>query len=90
MSGLLELTRDQKIACFSMEICVHNDIATYSGGLGGLAGDSVRSAADLMLPLVAVTLLTKKGFFNQDIALPDGRGCSRTLQCYTPPPPSTL
>ncbi|MBI5100859.1 MAG: alpha-glucan family phosphorylase [Nitrospirae bacterium] len=50
-----------------MEIGVHNDIPTYSGGLGVLAGDTIRSSADLRLPLVAVTLLTKKGYFTQDI-----------------------
>ena len=50
-----------------MEIGVHNDIPTYSGGLGVLAGDTIRSAADLNLPMVAVTLLSKKGYFTQDI-----------------------
>ena len=71
MSGvldqLLELTREPKIAYFSMEIGVHNDIPTYSGGLGVLAGDTIRSAADLKLPMIAVTLLSKKGYFTQDI-----------------------
>ncbi len=71
MSGVLdqleELTREPKIAYFSMEIGIHNDIPTYSGGLGVLAGDTIRSAADLKLPMVAVTLLFKKGYFMQDI-----------------------
>lgn len=71
MSGALdqidELTKEPKIAYFSMEIGVHNDIPTYSGGLGVLAGDTVRSAADLMLPMVAVTILCKKGYFTQEI-----------------------
>src|SRR5512135_2553312 len=71
MSGVLdqleELTKEPKIAYFSMEIGVHNDIPTYSGGLGVLAGDTIRSAADLKLPMVAVTLLFKKGYFTQDI-----------------------
>jgi starch phosphorylase len=62
-----ELTKEPKIAYFSMEIGVHNDIPTYSGGLGVLAGDTIRSAADLKLPMVAVTLLCKKGYFTQDI-----------------------
>ncbi|MHB8883007.1 MAG: alpha-glucan family phosphorylase [Thermodesulfovibrionales bacterium] len=66
-AALLELTKEPKIAYFSMEIGVHNDIPTYSGGLGVLAGDTIRSSADLKLPLVAVTLLTKKGYFTQDI-----------------------
>ena len=64
---MLELTKEPKIAYFSMEIGVHNDIPTYSGGLGVLAGDTIRSTADLRLPLVAVTILTKKGYFTQDI-----------------------
>jgi len=64
---LLELTKEPKIAYFSMEIGVHNDIPTYSGGLGVLAGDTIRSAADLRLPMVAVTLLSKKGYFTQEI-----------------------
>jgi len=66
-SVILELTKEQKIAYFSMEIGVHNDIPTYSGGLGVLAGDTIRSSADLKLPLVAVSILTKKGYFTQDI-----------------------
>ncbi|MDA8242371.1 MAG: alpha-glucan family phosphorylase [Nitrospiraceae bacterium] len=64
---LYELTKEPKIAYFSMEIGVHNDIPTYSGGLGVLAGDTIRSAADLRLPMVAVTLLSRKGYFIQDI-----------------------
>src|SRR5512140_1538157 len=67
LSQLYELTKEPKIAYFSMEIGVHNDIPTYSGGLGVLAGDTIRSAADLKLPMVAVTLLCKKGYFTQDI-----------------------
>lgn len=62
-----ELTTEPKIAYFSMEIGVHNDIPTYSGGLGVLAGDTVRSAADLKLPMVAVTVFTKKGYFTQQL-----------------------
>ena len=49
-----------KIAYFSMEIGINADMPTYSGGLGVLAGDVVRSSADLRLPLVAVTLVSKK------------------------------
>ncbi len=65
LSQIDEFTREPKIAYFSMEIGVHNDIPTYSGGLGVLAGDTVRSAADLKLPLVAVTLCVKQGYFRQ-------------------------
>jgi len=57
----------QKIAYFSMEIALSNDIHTYSGGLGVLAGDTIRSSADLNIPLVAVTLISKKGYFRQEL-----------------------
>ena len=40
----------RRIAYFSMEIAAHSDIPTYSGGLGVLAGDTIRSAADLEIP----------------------------------------
>ena len=63
----IELTKEQKIAYFSMEIGIQNDIPTYSGGLGVLAGDTIRASADLKLPMVAVTLLTKKGYFMQKL-----------------------
>src|SRR3972149_2153320 len=61
-----------KIAYFSMEIGLSNNMPTYSGGLGVLAGDTIKSSADLKIPLVAVTLISKKGFFRQDID-PEGR-----------------
>lgn len=67
MNELLVLTKEPKIAYFSMEIGIQNDIPTYSGGLGVLAGDTVRSGADLKLPMVAVTLISKKGYFKQDL-----------------------
>jgi starch phosphorylase len=59
--------KDPKIAYFSMEIGVRSDMPTYSGGLGVLAGDTIKSASDLNLPVVAVTLLTKKGYFRQEL-----------------------
>jgi starch phosphorylase len=57
----------QKIAYFSMEIGLSDKIHTYSGGLGVLAGDTIRSSADLKLPLVGVTLVSKKGYFRQEL-----------------------
>jgi len=48
-----------------MEIGLTTEIPTYSGGLGVLAGDTIKSAADLRLPLVAVTLIIRKGYFKQ-------------------------
>src|SRR5690349_23333406 len=53
------------VAYFSMEIALDKSIPTYSGGLGVLAGDTLRSAADLAVPMVAVTLLHRKGYFRQ-------------------------
>ncbi len=60
-------TTEPKIAYFSMEIGLKKEIPTYSGGLGVLAGDTIRSAADLRIPMVAVTLVSRKGYFRQDI-----------------------
>jgi starch phosphorylase len=54
-----------RIAYFSMEIGLRSEIPTYSGGLGVLAGDTLRSAADLAIPLVGVTLVSRKGYFRQ-------------------------
>lgn len=68
MSSFIE---GAKIAYFSMEIGVNTDMPTYSGGLGVLAGDVIRSSADLRLPLAAVTLVSKKGYLKQKIT-PDG------------------
>lgn len=62
----------QKIAYFSMEIGLRADLPTYSGGLGVLAGDTLKSAADLGLPVVGVTLLYRKGYFRQELGT-DGR-----------------
>ncbi|HEX9452751.1 MAG TPA: alpha-glucan family phosphorylase [Candidatus Binatia bacterium] len=53
------------VAYFSMEIGLVTDMPTYSGGLGVLAGDTIRAAADLKVPMVAVTLLHRKGYFYQ-------------------------
>jgi len=56
-----------RIAYFSMEIALAAEIPTYSGGLGILAGDTLRSAADLRIPLIGVTLVSHKGYFRQEI-----------------------
>ena len=55
----------RRIAYFSMEVGADPRMPTYSGGLGVLAGDTLRSAADLKVPLVAVSLLYRKGYFDQ-------------------------
>jgi starch phosphorylase len=63
---------DRSIAYFTMEIGLRNDIPTFSGGLGVLAGDTIKSAADLGLPVVVVTLLSRQGYFRQQLDA-DGR-----------------
>jgi starch phosphorylase len=62
---------DRKIAYFSMEIALAKALPTYSGGLGMLAGDSLRSAADTGVNLVAVSLVHRRGYFEQHL---DGQG----------------
>ncbi|HKW58119.1 MAG TPA: alpha-glucan family phosphorylase [Candidatus Acidoferrum sp.] len=56
------------VAYFSMEIALENHMPTYSGGLGVLAGDTIRAAADLRLPMVAVSLLYRRGYFSQHLS----------------------
>ncbi len=53
------------IAYFCMELGIENSIPTYAGGLGILAGDMLRSAADLSVDVIGVTLLYRKGYFHQ-------------------------
>ena len=65
------MEREPLIAYFSMEIGLESHIPTYSGGLGVLAGDTLKSAADLALPMVGVSLLYRKGYFKQQLN-PDG------------------
>lgn len=56
---------DDLIAYFTMEVGLRAEIPTYSGGLGVLSGDTIKSAADLNVPLCAVTLLHEQGYFTQ-------------------------
>jgi glycogen phosphorylase len=56
-----------RIAYFSMEVGLNSAMPTYAGGLGILAGDTLRAAADLGVPMVGVTLLHRKGYFRQQI-----------------------
>jgi starch phosphorylase len=69
----------RKIAYFSMEIGISQDVPTYSGGLGILAGDILKSAADLGVPLAAVTLLYRKGYFRQELT-PEGDQVERPVE----------
>ena len=64
----------RRFAYLSMEIAIHPRIPTYAGGLGVLAGDMLRSFADLRVPTVGVTLLYRKGYFEQSL---DAAGTQR-------------
>ena len=55
------------IAYFSMEIGLQSAVPTYAGGLGILAGDTLRAAADVGIPMIGVSLLSRKGYFRQQI-----------------------
>jgi starch phosphorylase len=57
--------KDMKVAYFSAEFGIHESIPIYSGGLGLLAGDHLKSASDLGLPLVGVSLMYRQGYFRQ-------------------------
>jgi len=65
-----------RVAYFSMEIALESDVPTYSGGLGVLAGDMLLSAADLRIPIVAVTMVHRHGYFVQTL---DEQGQQREL-----------
>ena len=57
----------RRIAYFSMEIALSPALPTYSGGLGMLAGDTLRSAADTAAPIIAVSLVHRRGYFRQHL-----------------------
>jgi len=62
-----EFLHEPRVAYFSMEVALRNEMPTYAGGLGVLAGDTLRSATDLELPMVAVSLVSRAGYFRQEI-----------------------
>jgi glycogen phosphorylase len=62
-----EFLHEPRVAYFSMEIALRTEIPTYAGGLGVLAGDTLRAAADLSLPLIGVSLVSRGGYFQQEI-----------------------
>ena len=74
-NSLESFIHEPRIAYFSMEIALRSEIPTYSGGLGVLAGDMMRSAADLELPIIGMTLASHAGYFRQEIV--DGRQVER-------------
>jgi starch phosphorylase len=59
------ITPERPVAYFCAEFGVHNSLPLYSGGLGILAGDHLKSASDLRLPLIAIGLLYRYGYFRQ-------------------------
>ena len=63
--GEAKITTQNPVAYFCAEFGVHTSLPLYSGGLGILAGDHLKSASDLRLPLVAVGLLYRYGYFRQ-------------------------
>jgi len=63
-----EITSRNPVAYFCAEYGVHNSLPIYSGGLGILAGDHLKSASDLKVPLVAVGLMYRYGYFRQKVA----------------------
>ncbi|MEM2139265.1 MAG: alpha-glucan family phosphorylase, partial [Candidatus Woesearchaeota archaeon] len=70
MKHLLERQHDKSIrsvAYYSMEIGIDEEIPTYSGGLGILAGDTIKTFADLIVPVVAISIICNKGYFKQEI-----------------------
>jgi glycogen phosphorylase len=82
MNGSPSFPKLGQIAYFSMEIAINPGMPTYSGGLGVLAGDTLRSAADLGAPIVAFTLLHRKGYFQQHL---DSTGTqSENVQPWNP------
>lgn len=70
------------VAYFSMEFGLSEALPIYSGGLGNVAGDQLKSASDLGVPLVAVGLLYQQGYFRQII---DADGSQRALYPYNDP-----
>jgi glycogen phosphorylase len=70
------------IAYFSMEFMLSEALPIYSGGLGNVAGDQLKAASDLGIPIIAVGLLYQQGYFRQII---DAEGCQQELFPYNDP-----
>lgn len=58
---------ERRIAYFTMEVALESGMPTYSGGLGVLAGDTLRSCADLEVPIVAISLVHRRGYVRQEL-----------------------
>jgi glycogen phosphorylase len=70
------------VAYFSMEYMLSESLPIYSGGLGNVAGDQLKAASDLGVPVVAIGLLYQQGYFRQEI---DANGVQRALYPYNDP-----
>ncbi len=77
--------RPHPVAYFSAEFGLHESLPIYSGGLGVLAGDHIKSASDLGIPLVGIGLFYGQGYFRQYLDRTDG---SRKSTC-TPTSPNS-
>jgi len=66
-SAITPFISGTRVAYFTMELAIRPEIHTYSGGLGVLAGDIARTAADLGMPMVFVLLISRAGYFRQTI-----------------------
>ncbi|MBN2340124.1 MAG: alpha-glucan family phosphorylase [Deltaproteobacteria bacterium] len=79
------LDAQHPVAYFSMEFCIHECLPIYSGGLGVLSGDHMKSASDLNLPLVGIGFFYKQGYFQQQIDISGNQ-----IEHYPMMDPSTL
>jgi starch phosphorylase len=68
------------VAYFSMEFMLHEALPIYVGGLGNVAGDQLKSASDLGVPVVGVGLLYQQGYFRQEIDQYGQPACLFSLQ----------
>ncbi|HTW86456.1 MAG TPA: alpha-glucan family phosphorylase [Candidatus Binataceae bacterium] len=76
------MDRMSPVAYFSMEFGLSEALPIYSGGLGILAGDHLKTASDLGVPLIGIGLLYQQGYFRQML---DGEGSQRELYPYNEP-----
>ena len=67
-AAIIPSRMERNVAYFSMEIALDSNVPTYAGGLGVLAGDTLRSCADLRVPIVGVTLVHRHGYFEQALS----------------------
>ncbi len=76
------ITKDRPVAYFSMEFGFHESLPIYSGGLGILSGDHIKSSSDINIPLVGVGLLYKNGYFRQTISKEGEQKCNYPINDF--------